>query len=253
MLSRVCCLDQLIILGKLSTDKIKADPKVISEARRMEEVSVNKNPTKWNSVLLKGSRISSVNVRSLRKHIDDVRIDPVLLKSDMICVQETWLEQDEDESEYHIDGYQAHFNSQGRGKGIAVYTKASKFMHVIDWRSDSLQMSKLSSDSLDVIVVYRSQEEPFLSLTTNLQTMLSPQKTTLVVGDINFCYINKSNQFSVFLETSEFQQLAKTATHIEGALLDQAYFKRVGGGDPAHVELFSNYYSDHDTVTVLVP
>ena len=44
-----------------------------------------------------------------------------------------------------------------------------------------------------------------------------------------------------------------TATHIEGALLDQAYFKRVGSGDPAHVELFSNYYSDHDTVTVLVP
>ena len=31
----------------------------------MEKVSVNKNPTRWNSNIVKGSRISSLNVRSL--------------------------------------------------------------------------------------------------------------------------------------------------------------------------------------------
>ena len=121
MLSRVCCLLHLIILGKLSPDKIKADPKVISAARRMEDVSVNKTPSRWNSNIERGSRISLLNVRPLKKDIEDVRKDPLILSSDVICVQETWLEPEEDENVYQIEGYTTQLNSHGRGKGVAIY------------------------------------------------------------------------------------------------------------------------------------
>ena len=252
MLSRVCCLEQLFILGALKREKIKACPLVISENKRMESVSVNKNPTSWNSVHIKGTRISSLNVRSLRKHIEDVQCDPVLLRSDMICLQETWVEQDEDETRYQIQGYHAHFNSQGRGKGLAIYLK-NYFNCVKDIRTDSLQLSKMSSDKLDIIVVYRSQEETFLSLKNHLQTVINPSQTTLIVGDLNFCYTSKENECSIFLVKSKFEQLVQTATHIEGAILDHAYIKQKEDENPAVVELFANYYSDHDTVTVLVP
>ena len=252
MLSRVCCLEQLIILGELKRDKIKACPLVISENKRMESVSVNKNPTSWNSVHIKGTRISSLNVRSLRKHIEDVRCDPVLLRSDMICLQETWVEQDEDETRYQIQGYHSHFNSKGRGKGLAVYLK-NNFTCVKDIRTDSLQLSKMRSDKLDVIVVYRSQDETFLSLKNHLQTVINPSQKTLIVGDLNFCYAGKENECSKFLVKLKFEQLVKTATHIEGAILDHAYIKQKEDENPAVVELFANYYSDHDTVTVLVP
>ena len=252
MLSRVCCLQQLIILGKLKRDKIKACPKVISESKRMEEVSVNRNPTSWNNGNIKGARISSLNVRSLRKHIEDVRSDTFLLRSDVICLQETWKEKDEDETMYHLDGYQVHFNSQGRGKGLAIYIKKN-FKCVKDIRTVNLQISKISSETLDVIVVYRTQEEPYLSLKNHLQKLINPSKETLIVGDFNFCFKSQHNQCKEFLVVSKFEQLVQTPTHIEGALLDHAYFKRLTREDVASVELFSNYYSDHDTVTVLVP
>ena len=253
MLSRVCCLLQLIILGKLSPDKIKADPKVISEARRMEDVSVNKNPTRWNSNIERGSRISSLNVRSLRKHIEDVRKDPVILSSDVICIQETWLEPEEDENVYQIEGYTTHLNSQGRGKGIAIYIKKNKFRHVMDFQSPYMQISKVTSERMDIIAVYRSQEEPFWSLTNQVEALIDPSKTTLVVGDLNYCYKNSHNEFSKFMSESKFHQLVQAATHIEGGLLDHAYFKCVGDEREATVELFSNYYSDHDTVTLFIP
>ena len=39
-------------------------------------------------------KISSLNCRSLKKHQEDIMSDAVLLKSDIICLQETWLEND---------------------------------------------------------------------------------------------------------------------------------------------------------------
>ena len=253
MLSRVCCLEQLIILGKLNRDKIKACPKVVSENRRMEEVSVNRNPTKWNNPLVQGVRVSSINARSLKKHMEDISKDPTLLRSDLICIQETWIDTEEEQNVYSLDGYTKHLNSQGRGKGLAIYIKKNKFKYVTEFKSPYMQITKVTSEKMDVISVYRSQEEPFLSLNNQMEALIDPNKTTLVVGDFNFCYKTSQNEFCSFMSKSKFKQLVEAATHIEGGLLDHAYFKCVGDEREATVELCSNYYSDHDTVTVLIP
>ena len=253
MLSRVCCLEQLIILGKLNRNKIKACPKVISENKRMEEVSVNRNPTKWNNPLVQGVRVSSINARSLKKHMEDISKDPTLLRSDLICIQETWIDTEEEQTVYNLDGYTKHLNSQGRGKGVAIYIKKNKFKYVSDFKSPNMQISKVTSDKVDVITVYRSQKEAFLSLKNQVEALVDPHKTTLIVGDFNFCYKESKNEFSNFMRKSEFNQLVEVSTHIEGSLLDHAYFKCVGDEREATVELCSNYYSDHDTVTVFIP
>ena len=252
MLSRVCCLEQLIILGKLNRDKIKACPKVISENKRMEEVSVNRNPTKWNNPSVQGVRVSSINARSLRKHMQDISKDPTLLRSDLICIQETWIDTEEEQEIYNLDGYTKYLNSQGRGKGLAIYIKKNKFKYVSDFKSPNMQISKVTSERMDVISVYRSQEEPLVSLTNQVEALLDPHKTTLVVGYFNFCYKNSQNEFSNFMSHSKFNQLVEAPTHVEGGLLDHAYFKFVGDERKATVELCSNYYSDHDTVTVFI-
>ena len=253
MLSRVCCLQQLIILGKLNREKIKACPKVISENQRMEEVSVNRNPTKWNNPSIRGVRVSSINARSLRKHMEDISKDPTLLRSDLICIQETWIDTEEEQDIYNLDGYTKYLNNQGRGKGLATYIKKNKFKYVTDLKSPNMQISKVTSKNIDVISVYRSQKEAFLSLKNQVEALVDPNKTTLIVGDFNFCYKNSQNEFSKFMSKSKFNQLVEAATHIEGGLLDHAYFKCVGDEREATVELCSNYYSDHDTVTVFIP
>ena len=91
---------------------IKVCPLILKEYERMNEVSVNSNPTSWSDKTVKGIRVSSLNVRSLRKHIEDVRLDNVLQQSDIICLQETWLE----EEILELKGYLSYFNSQDRGK-----------------------------------------------------------------------------------------------------------------------------------------
>ena len=252
MLSRVCSLDQLIILGTLKSSKIRVDPKVLSEVKRMEEVSVNRNPTIWNSSV-PGTRVSHLNVRSLRKHMEDVRKEFVFKKSDLICIEETWVEPEEDENVYQLEGYTTHLNSQGRGKGLAIYIKKNKFRHVMDLNSPYMQITKVASENMDVIAVYKSQEESFLSLKNQVEALIDPNKTSLVVGDFNFCYKTSQNEFSSFMSKSKFNQLVEAATHIEGGLLDHAYLKCVGDQRVATVELCSNYYSDHDTVTVFIP
>ena len=134
-----------------------------------------------------------------------------------------------------------------------TYIKKNKFKRVMDFKSPCMQISKVTSERMDVISVYRSQEEPLVSLKNQVEALLDPHKTTLVVGDLNFCYKNSQNLFSNFMNQSKFNQLVETATHIEGGLLDHAYLKCVGDERKATVELCSNYYSDHDTVTVYIP
>ena len=106
MLSCVCALTQLFIIfhkqlsrkkqkqedkinAKVDWSKIQANPSVLTEVERMEKVSINMNPNSWNNPKVKGLRLSSMNIRSLHKHIQDVREDALLMKSDMICLQET--------------------------------------------------------------------------------------------------------------------------------------------------------------------
>ena len=121
MLSRVQSLDQLTIVNALDPSKITVNEKVLTETARMSKISVNNNPCQWMDTGTEGLKVCSLNTLSLRKHIEDVRRDPVLLKSDLLCLEETWLEADEEEDDcYQLEGYQAHFTSQGRGKGLRL-------------------------------------------------------------------------------------------------------------------------------------
>ena len=160
-------------------------------------------------------------MRSLRKHIEDVRSDNVLLQSDIICLHETWLEKGEEETGlFALDGYTGYFTRQGQGKGMAIYIKDGKKIDIQSITTPSLQMTKLScSDTLDIIAIYRSQDESFVSVETHLQIMVDPEKNTLIVGDFNFCYLQKTNAIFKSLKAGGFKQLVVNPTHISGGML----------------------------------
>ena len=253
MLSRVCNIKQLFILDEVNTVKIKASSEVRTECVRMELVSVNRNPTPWNDRRVEGTRVSSLNVRSLRKHMEDVRTDHFLKMSDIICLQETWLEEEEsDQNRYQLEGYKSFFNCQGRGKGVATYVRGEKFKHECDVTTPLLQMTKLSSNSLDVINVYRSQGHPFPTAVQHLEDLVNIEKTTLIIGDFNFCFTDSGNNLSKHLARMKFKQLITTATHIGGNILDQAHLRSTRQEVSSVVETIAEYYTDHDLVTVLL-
>ena len=201
MLSRVCSLLQLHILQEMDPDKIRVEEKVLTEAKRMSKVSLNHNPGSWANPKVEGLRVAALNVSSLRKHIEDVKTDPHLIHADVLCLSETWLTEDEEEQpQYQLEGYSSFFLSQGRGKGLAVYVRRTvKILDVRHLSSTHLQMLKLSLEGLDIIPIYRSKEEPLYSVAHHLQNILHKTTTTLLIGDINYCFRREQNDLSRYL------------------------------------------------------
>ena len=208
MLSRVCSLLQLHILQEMDPDKIRVDEKVLKEAKRMHEVSLNSNPGSWADPKVEGLRVASLNVSSLRKHMEDVRTDPHLKHADVLCLSETWLTEDEEEQpQYQLEGYNSYILSQGRGKGLAVYVRRGvKIQDVRHHSSTHLQMLKLSLDQLDIIPIYRSKEEPLYSVAHHLQNTLHKTTTTLLIGDINYCFRREQNDLSRYLKLTSLSK-----------------------------------------------
>ena len=195
MLSRVCSLQQLHILQEMDPEKIRVDEKVLKEAKRMWKVSLNSNPGPWANPKVEGLRVASLNVRSLRKHVEDVRTDPHLKHADILCLQETWLTNEEEkDNRYQVVGYDSLFLSQGRGKGIAVYARRGlRIKDVRHHTSTNLQLLKICLDGLDILSIYRSKEEPFFSVVHHLQNLLDKTNPTLLIGDVNYCFTGQND------------------------------------------------------------
>ena len=210
-------MQQLHIVDKLDPDKITVSENVKAEAARMDKVSLNTNPCEWMNPAELGLRVCSLNCRSLRKHIDDVNTDPFLLQGDVILLQETWLENGEGEQgKYRLEGYEGYFTSVGPGKGVAVYVKEGlKFLGVHNFTDANLQLSKTVLRKLDIINIYRSQDEPLHSAAHHLQNLIDTEKDTLIIGDVNVC-ATKTTALSNYLEGAGFHQLVTLPTHIQG-------------------------------------
>ena len=197
-------------------------------------------------------KICVLNFGSLRPKIDHIKSDPVLLVSDIICLTETWIWPDEDKTEFDIEGYAVKHNTQGKGKGVTVYYNSSKYVHLQDIREDKIQLSKYSGVKLDIIVVYRAPHGNDGSLRDHLMRLIDWNRSTLVCGDFNMCFIdNRGSRTTRFLLDNGFKQLINTATHIDGGHIDHAYLK-TECGVPAKLDIYSPYYTakDHDALCI---
>ena len=116
MLSRVCSLSQIYILDEFDETKMYPDMRALLELEQLDKISLNKNKNIWEKDDHGSLKISSLNCRSLNKHFQDISTDELLLKSDIIALQETWLEDDDATEDLNIPGYNLHLNSTGRGK-----------------------------------------------------------------------------------------------------------------------------------------
>ena len=204
MLSRVQCLEQLNIIKDLKPEKITVDKTVMKEAERMWKVCANRNPDSWmDREKVNGLRVCCLNVRSLRKHIEDVRTDPVLQQADILFVQETWLTVEESSQEmYQLAGYRGVFASQGAGKGVGLYVRdGTPGGSITAVPLPHMQILKICLKELDIISVYRSKEELPPSALDHLKQIISKDVDTLLIGDLNYCYFSEQNAISRYLES----------------------------------------------------
>ena len=246
-MSRAQKLSQLYILDNLYTDNWKASLRCLDELEDSEENALNTMKRDENTL-----EIISMNIRSLRKHHQDMLRNYVFHPSDIICLQETWLHPGEDPAKYQIGEMIPLLNSQGQGKGIATYI-SSPFKLGQHYCLEDCQLTKVSSDKLDVINVYRSAN--CSTFENELQAMITMKRPTIVCGDTN---INvgpnpdkSSSSFVHFMSKLGFTQLVSGSTHDKGGTIDQV-FVNSNLRENITIRMTRILYSDHDQVRIIM-
>ena len=118
ILSRITCLSQLYLLD-FDPKKIYCNENAKREAKSIKERALNKKITEWDLVKENIIRVTTLNVRSLQKHYEDFISDDYIQNSDIICLQETWLNADPSEN---LTEHEAHFLNL-KSKGICAVFK----------------------------------------------------------------------------------------------------------------------------------
>ena len=103
----------------------------------------------WDQDRLHFLKISSLNARSLKQHYKDLQKDELVMKSDIICIQETWLETEPKTPITKLDEYYIH----GQSKGIALFTK-ERPIHVDKSQTATCSTIKARFKKFDLINIY---------------------------------------------------------------------------------------------------
>ena len=122
--------------------------------------------------------------------------------------------------------------------------------------TDSCQITKISSNNIDVINVYRSKDcdlEEFKLMIFKMIDANDMFRKVLICGDLNIHYTEEtSNSFvKKIVDEYKFEQLVTDPTHDGGNTLDHVYVSQALQGRVV-VEKTCSYFSDHDLLTIKV-
>jgi exonuclease III len=222
ILSRITNINQLY-LAEFDQKKIYCSSVAKKEAQRLRARAINLQETEWDLQLSSYGviKVSSLNARSLQQHYVDLQKDNFIMKSDIIAIQETWLESEPTVSIPQFHEYYVHAGS----KGIALLTKARP-INVEKSTTEHCSIIKASFHQYDLINVYRFSNDTGIQLfTEDILPFLDRTKTQVIVGDININLLqNPQNPFTKTLGQIGFQQIVDRPTHILGGLIDHVYF-----------------------------
>ena len=253
MLSRIQCLEQLVIVDKLVETKIKTYEIAEEELKRLERISLNRNPTPWDATCKKDTlKIASLNCAGFFPHLKDLAMDARLMKGDVIHLDETSITEENTTDNLKFEDHRINFVNVGKGKGIAAMIKNDLEYCREEIVEDNLQIMKISFKDLDSINVYRSAGKGLADTYDKIHETIDQSKVTLITGDFNVCLNkNPNNLVTMKLKKLGFTQLVDRCTHVEGGQIDHIYWKDLNRDwkDPK-LEFYSPYYSDHDGLLV---
>ena len=240
MASRAQKLEQLFIIEDLHLHKWKASDSALMELSRLTTASMN-------HAGIGTFKIACLNVRSLQKHFEDIKT-LISYQVEVICLQETWLHQEDLLETYNIPTFNLSLNSKGRGKGVATYFKSS-YSHLVDVTEGDLQMTKISEERMDIINIYRGQNNK--TLNGHLRRIVNPEKPTIICGDLNCDFSEEQPDFGLTLNNLGFQKLNQKATQDMGRNIDCIFTNTIFPGSVT-IRQIGVGFSDHDLLLVKI-
>ena len=243
-------INDVWIAGEFDIEKVACDENAKEESLKLSkraESFIEKSYFTTDEIL-----IGYLNVRSLRKHWVDVNNDPELNKCHVIGLGETWLQENET---VELQNFKSGtFVSGGFGKGVAAFSKIPLKNEVkaleptFSFLSMDIELNTTKVSQLRLLFVYLSKDADFQTVKLKLRPLLTLDLPTVICGDMNFHYSEKSHTMKDYFEDFGFKQMIEEATHDDGNLLDQMYVY------PAHlftvedVNVKPLYFSDHDAL-----
>ena len=248
ILSRVTSLDQLF-LKDFDQKKIYCNKEAKGEVAKLKAKALNIQVTKWDQPDDGVVRLTSLNTRSLSKHQQDLESDEFIMKSDIILIQETWLES---ELQDRISDFY-HYYVHGRSKGVAVLSRSLPVNHS-SHQSINCSLIKLSFQAFDIINIYRfSSNTNLKDFTSEVLPLLNNGRTQIVAGDLNIDLLrNPGNFFTQSLTDLGFKQLVSLPTHNQGGLIDQVYFHQIEEATCEEISHHTMFWSDHDCLAFML-
>jgi ATP-dependent DNA helicase PIF1 len=241
VLSRVQSIEQ-IYFTRCPSKKIYCSDVCRKTCDKLKQKSLNETSNFWvdNPSALK---VSSINIRSLSAHIEDLKKNYVILQSDIICLQETWIEKCEDLNKYTIDGFQLICASHGKGKGAAMYLRKSLQAKTETFSNMSVQLVKMEHDCFDLITVYFNCKTDIEEAISYMTKNMNKEKKTFIVGDFNTGTTQKLEFLLLKMNQIGFQLLLNEATHESGNTLDNLITNAKDIRD-LNLFLYSLYFTD---------
>ena len=241
-------LKDIYISGKFDAKGIHCSPKALAETKKLQK-RFDKNKSKETKIRKKHLKISYLNVRSLRAHELDIRSDNYFMDSDLICCGETHLNKEE---MIDFDGWCSYFVSNGKGKGIAAYSKLKLIESPRLKVSDNYSAINLKTETLHVIFLYLSKGFDEKDLFSLLDDWVEKRVPTAIMGDMNWNYYH-STKMKKYMLDKDFKQLIKKATFDEGTLIDHIYVNHTLAKKNITAETEAAWYTDHDIISLLIP
>ena len=247
MLGRVQRKDQLFIIDSVPDNKIYVDKNALEQLDCMKRRSLNANKPVWEKNLKDTIKVYYHNIQSLADKFEDLKADTIPSLADVMILAETWLEPNTEDSRLQIDEFSLSLNSVGRGKGLAVFFKDSKFQVAKVINCTDIQITKLEGDKLTIIALYRSHGNT--TMLDYLRELIPEKGNCLVIGDVNICMQSQpSHEIFQRLRKNNFVALMCEATHFKGGHIDQAWYR--GDTNNCLMKMYCPYYTckDHDAL-----
>ena len=254
MLSRAQTLDQIYIIDGLyeQLGGWRPDPTALEELETSRSRAINTAEDTEVDTL----KVLCLNVHSLKKHIYDIeRTVQAMSSPDAICLQETWLDEGYDVDRYQLQDLKLIANSKGSGRGLATYYN-DKFEVTDSVSTEICQITRISSNKIDVISVYRSKKccmKDFITMIFKIIDSIDTSKDVLLCGDLNIKYSEETTNSFVkkITDNYNFNQFVMKPSHERGNIIDHVYVSP-GLQGRVKVEKTCMYYSDHDLLTIKV-
>ena len=220
-MGRCQSMEDFSIVGEFDVTQIYCSKDAYDAAMELNERALKLEESDKEFFKNASCIIGFLNVESLRAHQVHLRKEQEFLQSDIFVAAETWLYPGE---KIEIPSHASHLLSNGRGKGLASFTKGhSKMIETIE--KDEYSMMKMELDKKFFIFMYISKNAKSSEYIHDIDALLknTSNSPTALIGDVNWNYAQKSHPMKKFMQDNKFEQIIEKPTHIGGNIIDHVY------------------------------